>query len=434
MTNIKSVLFIALEYFTGTRVSKYQDVIKSQENWTFEKVLDWQNFMFKKLFTYHYNENGIYRFFLEEKNINISAIKTIEDLNCLPTIGKSDIINLNNRFDLTKSFKGNFFISSTGGSTGNPLRFPLDYNSYSYITANTFFNRIKAGYNFGDKFVTVGSKSLLPGGSSLKLKHRVYYWLIGKVPISGINLNEQIIREHIDLIKEQKIKFIYGYASSLYLIGKYALDNDIRLDLTAVFTTSEMLTSNYYDTIKKAFGCHIIDEYGALDGGVTAFKHNDGLFKVGYNSLITDSNEHNNGITQVLATDLLNYACPLINYEVGDEVENLQRGGSTYNGQWFKKVLGRSLDVIKLENGNVLTGPGFTVLFKDLNVVAYRIKKIKAMHILIEIKKGINYTQIEEDLIRNTFQKHAGTDANIEIVYKETFSELNNGKRDFFLT
>ena len=74
--------------------------------------------------------------------------------------------------------------------------------------------------------------------------------------------------------------------------------------------------------IKEAFHCEIIDSYGAADGGVNAFKVNEGYFNVGYNCIVRVGKEVNcidsGGILQV--TDLYNYAMPFINYQLGDSV------------------------------------------------------------------------------------------------------------------
>ena len=51
-------------------------------------------------------------------------------------------------------------------------------------------------------------------------------------------------------------------------------------------------------------------------------------------------------------TNLLNYAMPLINYELGDEVKIKENTGN-YNGQVIEEVYGRIPDIIRLENGRI---------------------------------------------------------------------------------
>lgn len=104
-----------------------------------------------------------------------------------------------------------------------------------------------------------------------------------------------------------------------------------------------------------------------------------------------------------------------------------------YNGQILKKVIGRMLDIIELENGRNLTGPGFTILFKDLHVIGYRIFKSAPMQITVEIVKTQSYDQNEERLIINTMHKHAGNNCNIIVKYSDPIVNRKNGKRLSFL-
>lgn len=49
---------------------------------------------------------------------------------------------------------------------------------------------------------------------------------------------------------------------------------------------------------------------------------------------------------------------PFINYLLGDEVK-ISKDIKNYNGQVIEKVMGRTPDIIRLENGNILTGFSF---------------------------------------------------------------------------
>ena len=126
---------------------------------------------------------------------------------------------------------------------------------------------------------------------------------------------------------------------------------------------------------------------------------------------------------------------PFIRYEIGDVVKLKDYKESTgYNGQVIQKVYGRSSDVFRLGNGRVLTGPGFTVLFRDKNVNAYRMKLIDPFTILIELKKNRQYSAANENDILSALKKQAGDDCKIIIRHVKDFSKHPNGKMNYFLT
>ena len=195
-----------------------------------------------------------------------------------------------------------------------------------------------------------------------------------KIGLNGVNMSDKACDEYVDIIKKQKIQFIYGYASAIYILAKYVHNNKITLNISACMPTSEGLTSQYKKTIIQAFNCNILNVYGANDGGITAFAFNESCFKVGYNTIVRFK-KISEGHYKILLTDLFNYAMPLINYEIGDEVVLYKDNNHDYNGQIFDEILGRTSDIITLENGNVLTGPGFTILFKDIPADYYYISK-----------------------------------------------------------
>jgi phenylacetate-CoA ligase len=220
-----------------------------------------------------------------------------------------------------------------------------------------------------------------------------------------------------------------------FLLAKYVLKHSEKMDIRGCFPTSEVLTDQFRQTIQKAFQCNIVDCYGAHDGGVTAFAHQKGYFEVGYGCLVRIENPDENGQGPALLTDLFNYAMPLINYKLGDEIviDNSSNMDYPYNGQIINQVLGRTSDIIELENGSTLTGPGFTVLFKDLPVDYYCIEKISGNTIKCYMKKLPNYNASHEDLVVSTFKKQMGPNTCFFIEYTYTIKYTKSGKRLYFL-
>jgi phenylacetate-CoA ligase len=105
---------------------------------------------------------------------------------------------------------------------------------------------------------------------------------------------------------------------------------------------------------------------------------------------------------------------------------------SDFNGQIINKVWGRTSDIIELENGHVLTGPGFTILFKDIPVEYYHIKKSGFNTINCTMKKLDNYTNYHEKIILSTFRKQMGDNASLNLEYSDKVKYSKSGKRKYF--
>ena len=418
---------------TGSKIHHYYHLIKKMNKWTNQEIESWQNKMLQKLINHFYRNTKYYKQLFDDLDINPNDIKTREDLKRLPPLNK-DIIRQN--FDDLIPQNINAIPhkkASTGGSTGNPLKYFLDLKTWSYTTAAKIYSWQTTDYLYGDSYAALGSSSLFPTNKK-SWKHILYFFLRNGVPINGMNLSDEKCEDYINVIRKEKVNYLYGYASSLFLLAKYIKKKGIKLEIKGCFPTSEILTDSYRKEMEEAFGSFVLDGYGARDGGITAYEINRGYYNVGYNSIAEVINCSSDDTGTLLVTDLLNYAFPFIRYEVGDEATlPSNKIEYEYNGQIISKILGRVSDVIRLENGHVLTGPGFTILFKDLNVVAYRISKIDILKIKIEVQRNNNYSIEEEKLIYNTIKKHAGEDCKIMIRYVDKMATKKNGKRAYLI-
>lgn len=416
-----------------TSVRSSYKLIKKLNKLTRDEIIEWQNHKLQNLIKYAYSNTKYYNKIFNNVGIDPSDVKTINDLKKIPVLTRNDIKKnfnnlISNNIDSISHKK-----SSTGGSTGEPMQYYHDYSSWSMCNANYIINWEKSGYRYGDKYIALGSTSLFVD-KTISIKHKLYYNIKNKVPLNGINMSDETCNKYVNLIKNRKIHYIYGYASSIYLLAKYVLKNNIELYVKACFPTSEILKDQYRKIIYDAFRCIIIDTYGANDGGVNAFALKKGYFEVGYNSIVRQNNI-NNEYGPLLITDLYNYAMPFINYQVGDEVliKDSANKDYSYNGQIINEILGRSSDIVSFNNGSKLTGPGFTILFKDIPVEYYCIEKTSHNSLICWLIKTPDFNSTHEELILSTLKKQ--TRRSILISIKEINKPFisKSGKKQYFI-
>lgn len=424
-------VFPVSDLFFHTSLGTWYGQIQKMLEWPPEKILEWQNDKLRRLIDDAYHYSPYYHNLFDSISLDPRDIKTKEDLNSIPPLTK-DIIREHYDDILLHGKKGiHYRHASTGGSTGNPTRYVKDNNSWGFINAFHILMWKKTGYHYGDPFLALGSSSLFPTNQK-SIKHSLYYGLKGKTPFNAMNMSEERMNECIDIIKKKKIHYIYGYASSIFLLAKFLEDQhrESEVSIRACFPTSEILTDVYRNTIERVFRCVVSDMYGAHDGGIAAHKISDG-YKVGYNCLVQTLDGSSSG--PALLTDVLSTSFPFIRYQLGDEVSLDEGYNSFYNGQVLSHVIGRTSDVIRLENGRVLTGPGFTILFSKLRIKGYRVFKSSNMEITVEVVPGEGYNQEDDNLIKVTMRKHAGEDCQIIINHRDAVETRKNGKNLFFL-
>lgn len=431
---LKYFILPLADFTMHTKISAYHRQIKKMQKLSSEEINIWQNKHLHKLIHHAYYQTEYYQTLFDNKNIKPDDIQTIHDLKRLPILAKSDIRNNFEKLIPRNIKQIPHKETSTGGSTGDPMSYLLDLRSWSFSNANNVINWEKAGYRYGEKYIAMGSTSLFVDKKP-SLKHRLYYNLKNKIGLNGVNMSAEVCENYIELIKKEKIKFLYGYASAIYILAKWVIKNNGNVNIKSCFTTSEMLTKQYRKTIFDAFHCKIVDCYGAHDGGITAFAHRENHFEVNYNSLVRLDDSGQNGIGSALLTDLLNYAMPLINYKLGDEllIDNKQNEEYNYNGQIINQVIGRTSDVLQLSNGNILTGPGFTILFKDIPVEYYCIEKSAIDSLTCWIIKLPEFNSSHEKTIFQTLKKQAGENILIKIKHTNKPFLSKSGKRQYMV-
>lgn len=410
----------------------YKQFVK-MEKWYATEITSWQTQKLKDLIQHAYKHTVYYRELFDEIGLHPNDIASIDDLNKIPPLTKELI---KQHFDKIKPDNIQNFPhkkASTGGSTGNPLQFILDRNSWGAFNAYNILAWEKTGYLYGETFVALGNSSIFPT-EKIPLVYRLYYRLKGKIPIDTMQLSEEKMDEIIRYIQRHKIHYLYGYASCLYLLAKYVEEKNLSqtVKIKACFSTSEILTQEYRNCIERAFKCNLLDCYGAADGALVAYKYLNEGYAVGYNALVQIMDPEAD-FGPVLVTDLNNFAFPMIRYQLGDEIGLKKEKTQGYNGQIIEKVMGRSSDVIRLENGKVILTTSFSVLFRNLPIKAYKVYKSDTLIISIDIVKAEGYTQKEENEILNKINLYVGDDCKVSIKYFEELSPNKNGKRLFLI-
>lgn len=418
----------------GTNSVKWLRQIEKMSAWTPEQVTAWQEERLHALMEHVYNHTVYYRRIFDELGLKPSDIKTAEDLKKLPIITKQIA---NEHFaeivpDNLSSFR--YREGKTGGTTGEPMFYYCDEDVWGYVTATKVYHWRKYGYQYGEPFAAMGSASLFAKKASLV--RRIYDKIRNEIPMNTVNLTDELCEKYINIIREKHIRYIYGYAASIYVFTKYVAAHNIDLhQIKGVFTTSEALTDENRELIQKTYDCVVMDCYGARDAGMNAYERAYHEYEVGYNVLVETTNEFEPNTGTLLTTNLLNYTFPLIRYQFGDDGEIAPRNESNgYNGQLLNRVLGRTSDVMRLENGHNMTATGFSMIMKEFDVVAFSFNKtgFNEVTLTIEPVKG-KYDEKQEAEIRRTIYMYIGEDANLVVKYVDKFEPLANGKRRYFM-
>lgn len=428
MKNHKELM--SLFYFLkGRKDLHLYHTFKKKYNTPIEVLEEEQLNQFVGMFRYSKESIPYYRELFNDLNLNPGDFTRIEDLSKIPILTKREIISNQKKFVPTNNvFKSVF--RSTGGSTGEPLKYRMSMEDYSRSYALLYRGFSRAGYQIGDKMAIIAGGSLV--NEDYGIKNRVQNFILNFKKLSSYGINEKKFEKYFNELYRWKPLFLRGYASSLFMFAKYVVENEKpSLNLKGIFSTAEMLSDNQRSYIENAFSTKVFNNYGLNDGGVTAFEDEkqDGFIIDTERSILEVVNGNNKNVFnengRIIATSLYNFSMPFIRYDTGDFGIQIKSEGRKYSRHRLVNLGGRTTDYISL-NGKVIGSPVLTVLMGKLDVLRYQIVQKKNNQIQFLIEPGNSYTKESEAFIRKSFKDNLGDDSLLSFIYTNNFLKSEN--------
>ncbi len=168
------------------------------------------------------------------------------------------------------------------------------------------------------------------------------------------------IDDIIDSINDLKINILMAPPSLVRLL--LPRRDDIRVPIKLIMTYAEVMEEEEKDRFKEVFHTDVIEIYQASEGQIaSACKcgnlhiNEDLVFVELYDDKGRAVNEAGKVATRMVVTNLVNYAQPLIRYEMNDMVILGHKCPCGSSFRVIKKILGRNDDVVYLKNrqGNI---------------------------------------------------------------------------------
>jgi len=408
-------MFYKFTYLLGRNlrnpsIKKQLLFLKDSDKWSLEKLEEYQLQKLQELVSFSYSHSSYYKNKLDAINLNPSDIKELKDLNKLPILTKSDVLEHTNSIHTNYPFKKKFK-AITSGSTGNSLTFHREeyadsFNRASISRGYSWYNINpwdKNGYFWGFNFSSLKKiKTILLD----KLQHR--FRIFGYQD-----------KEFTRFVKKlQNAKYIHGYSSMIYqtakLINQKKLPKPINLKM--VKGTSEKIFDKYHEETKKAFGLKIVSEYGATESGIIAFECPEGNMHINMEGVLVE--EINN---EILVTNLQMKSFPIIRYQLGDYIKLASKNKHCSCGRnhlIIEDVTGRIGNNVYGKE-NVYPSLYFYYIFKNLDKnnqiqLNYQVTQEKKGELIFNIDRAI--LTKEEELLRSEINKYFGLDIDFSII------------------
>jgi len=329
----------------------YQQLME-RENLDPEAIHHNQFLKLKNTLIHAYDHVPYYHELFRKSDFNPYEFTQIEEIKRIPCLTKQGLRDNYDKLISTTPIRNGSYLATTGGTTGDPLKFLLDYDSIFVENAFIYYYRRKLGYNFKDRLVTFRG---IEFGHLLYKRSPMYNEII----VSPFRLNATSLKSYLEIINAYKPVYLHGYLSAIYFFTQLLKESNTRpeFNLKGIFLISENI-----DPVKRSF----IEDFFQVKSS-TFYGHSERVViaeEVGKNEFAfdpyygyTETIDLGDNTYEIVSTGFSSNTMPIIRYKTEDICK---KAGSNYEiaGRWNSEdlLIGRSGERFSLAAFNFHSG------------------------------------------------------------------------------
>ncbi|UPQ74349.1 phenylacetate--CoA ligase family protein [Chryseobacterium nepalense] len=412
------------------------DFYPSIERSDIREIKKFQEQKLQELLAYLEQKSPFYQKVFRENNINISDIRTLEDLRKIPITTKNDIQQHNDDFFCVTPDKIVDY-STTSGTLGDPVTFGLSDNDLERLAYNEAISFACAGIQKGDvvQMITTIDKRFMAG--------LAYFLGLRKMGASVVRMGPGIPELQWDSIFRYRPKYLITVPSFLLKMIDYAEKHGIDYKDSSVYGAvcigesikNQDFTDNILSRkIKEKWDVKLFSTYASTEMSTAFTECEEQIGGHHHPELIIteilddDGNPVKEGESGELTITTLGVeAIPLLRFKTGDIVkahdEPCKCGRNTMR---LGPVIGRKQQMIKYK-GTTLYPPAMNDILNDFNgILCYQIviqsNEIGLDEIIIKISTDSDSESFVSE-VRDHFRAKLRVSPKIELVEFDILSK-----------
>ena len=333
--------------------------------------------------------------------------------------------------------------NTSGGSTGEPVRFIQDRRYHARAIADTILFGILNGKHPGEREVKLwgSERDILEGsiGAREKLINRVF----NRVLLNSFAMTPDSMRRYCDTINAVRPVQIWTYVDSILELARFARREGVSLHQPrAIVCTAGTLYPEMRAELQQSFpGSRIVNQYGSREVGQIASEALgvEGLWLMRHSNHVELVDEHTGmAITEpnqpgrVLITTLNNYSMPLVRFDIGDIAELAPRRAGQHTA--LARLWGRDNAHFISANGTRVHGEYFTHLFYGQHwLQTFQVAQTAPQKVEVRYVPANGHRPAEHDLdaIKEKIRRVMGNNTEITFESRPRLERLASGKFQF---
>lgn len=398
------------------------------------KAFQWQELT--KLLSHAYTNSPYYKNVFDKLQLHPGDIKTYADFLQLPLCSREDVV-AHKQDMIATNYRDNIMHKGTGGSTGVPVQFALDRDSYEWRTAATQRGYAWAGCEAGQHTLYMWGVDVGNPGFIHRTKTNLFHGAFNRKMFNCFEFTETEMLKCLDYINRRRPTGIVAFTSTVYNFARFIEARGLECKpVKSVITGAEKLNEVQREVIERALHTRVFNTYGCREFMLIAAEcdRHEGLHVTSDNlfvEVLKDGKPANPGERgDIVITDLHNYGMPFIRYRNGDAVIQSDKSCSCGRGlPLIADIDGRRMDEIVTPDGKVLPGGFFPHLMKEFfEVEKYQVIQQARDKLIIKLILKDKISDERLTFCRQEIQKVASINMDVAFEFVDEIPLTSSGK------
>jgi len=375
-----------------------------------------------------------------DRQLNVNGRDPQAELRKLPVLQKADVRENADRLTC-RGVRGGALPHSSGGTTGDTLRFLIDRRRQAQDLAARLFMQGLFGVRLGERRLHLWGSPIESRGSWYRRRRD---WALNERLLNAFELSPAQLDRHLGEIRRFRPSVVYGYPTALALLAQHASGTTRPEDfawLRLVVLTGEEVTDSQIDVVRSVFGCPVAVEYGSREVGLIAHTCPRGGLHVLWPHIHVEIAASGRTVPEdhcgeVLCTTLNTRAQPFIRYRLGDIGRRVTEPCPC--GLPFPLMRlegGKVTGFIALPDGRLCHGAITSHVLRDLHgIVAYKTYQhaLDAFEVLLVVDDGFAPDAV--DRVRHRYRSLFGLRTQVDCRVVDDIPPDPSGKRRYVVS